>query len=74
MLVVGSLDVKASRGDVGHAVGLLTTQPAEVHDTGEDPDSHAQAWEAQKGIDMTVVAFFHQTTSWWENVIIIHII
>ncbi|CAL8364578.1 unnamed protein product [Lota lota] len=42
--------LNASQGDVGHAVGLLTTKPAEVHDAGEDPDSHAQAWEAQKGV------------------------
>uniref|UniRef100_A0A8C5A8R0 Ubiquitin specific peptidase 28 n=1 Tax=Gadus morhua TaxID=8049 RepID=A0A8C5A8R0_GADMO len=41
--------LNASQGDVGHAVGLLTTKPAEVHDAGEDPDSETQAWEAQKG-------------------------
>ncbi|KAG7261276.1 hypothetical protein CRUP_036560 [Coryphaenoides rupestris] len=42
--------LNASQGDVGHAVGLLTSKPAEVHDAGEDPDSHSQAWEAQKGV------------------------
>ena len=53
-LLVGSLDLKASQGDVGHAVGLLTTKPAELHDAGEDPDSHTQAWEAQKGRQLCV--------------------
>ncbi|KAM7397540.1 hypothetical protein PAMA_005711 [Pampus argenteus] len=41
--------LKASQGDVGHAVGLLTTQP-EVQDPGEPQESRtsAAAWEGQK--------------------------
>ncbi|XP_038565381.1 ubiquitin carboxyl-terminal hydrolase 28 isoform X3 [Micropterus salmoides] len=31
--------LNASQGDIGHAVGLLTTQPAEVQDPGELQDS-----------------------------------
>ncbi|XP_034461678.1 ubiquitin carboxyl-terminal hydrolase 28 isoform X1 [Hippoglossus hippoglossus] len=44
--------LKASQGDVGHAVGLLTTQPAEVQDPGEPEETGApeEAWEGPKGI------------------------
>nr|XP_057942450.1 ubiquitin carboxyl-terminal hydrolase 28 isoform X2 [Doryrhamphus excisus] len=43
--------LKASRGDIGHAVGLLTTQPAEVRDAGEPQESGTPGvpWEGQKG-------------------------
>ncbi|XP_054611537.1 ubiquitin carboxyl-terminal hydrolase 28 isoform X2 [Dunckerocampus dactyliophorus] len=43
--------LKASRGDIGHAVGLLTTQPAEVPDAGEPQESGTPGvpWEGQKG-------------------------
>ncbi|KAM9347950.1 ubiquitin carboxyl-terminal hydrolase 28 isoform 2-T2 [Symphorus nematophorus] len=43
--------LNASQGDIGHAVGLLTTQPAEVQDPGEPQESgtSAEAWEGQKG-------------------------
>lgn len=36
---------------MGHAVGLLTTQPAEVQDPGEPQDSgtSGSTWEEQKG-------------------------
>ena len=46
-----SRPLKASQGDVGHAVGLLTTQPAEVQDPGEpeEPGAPEEAWEGQKG-------------------------
>lgn len=42
---------KASQGDVGHAVGLLTTQSAEVLDPGESQESgtSGEAWDGQKG-------------------------
>lgn len=42
---------KASRGDVGHAVGLLTSQPAEVQDPGDsqDPAASGETWEGHKG-------------------------
>lgn len=42
---------KASQGDIGHAVGLLTTHPAEVQDPGETQESgnSGEAWEGQKG-------------------------
>ncbi|XP_041657432.1 ubiquitin carboxyl-terminal hydrolase 28 isoform X3 [Cheilinus undulatus] len=44
--------LNASQGDVGHAVGLLTTQPAEVQDPGEPQplETSAEAWEAQKDL------------------------
>uniref|UniRef100_A0A665VDQ6 Ubiquitin carboxyl-terminal hydrolase n=1 Tax=Echeneis naucrates TaxID=173247 RepID=A0A665VDQ6_ECHNA len=44
--------LNASQGDIGHAVGLLTTQPAEVQGPGEPRDSGTseEAWEGQKGI------------------------
>uniref|UniRef100_A0A7N6F7E7 ubiquitinyl hydrolase 1 n=1 Tax=Anabas testudineus TaxID=64144 RepID=A0A7N6F7E7_ANATE len=44
--------LNASQGDVGHAVGLLTTQPAEVQDPGETqkPGIPEEVWEGQKGI------------------------
>lgn len=36
---------------MGHAVGLLTTQPAQVQDPGEPQDSgtSGSTWEGQKG-------------------------
>lgn len=37
---------QASQGDVGQAVGLLTTQPPE--EPG-DPQESAETWEGQKG-------------------------
>ncbi|XP_061905003.1 ubiquitin carboxyl-terminal hydrolase 28 isoform X2 [Entelurus aequoreus] len=45
--------LKASQGDVGHAVGLLTTQPAEVRDAKEPQQSETPcvAWEGQKDRD-----------------------
>nr|XP_043898471.1 ubiquitin carboxyl-terminal hydrolase 28 isoform X3 [Solea senegalensis] len=44
--------LNASQGDVGHAVGLLTAQPAELQDPGEPQESGnpEEAWEGQKGI------------------------
>uniref|UniRef100_A0A4W6E177 ubiquitinyl hydrolase 1 n=1 Tax=Lates calcarifer TaxID=8187 RepID=A0A4W6E177_LATCA len=44
--------LNASQGDIGHAVGLLTTHPAEVQDPGETQESgnSGEAWEGQKGI------------------------
>lgn len=44
--------LNASQGDIGHAVGLLTTQPAEVQDPGEPQESATPgvAWEGQKVI------------------------
>uniref|UniRef100_UPI0037E71E01 ubiquitin carboxyl-terminal hydrolase 28 isoform X2 n=1 Tax=Semicossyphus pulcher TaxID=241346 RepID=UPI0037E71E01 len=44
--------LNASQGDIGHAVGLLTTQPAEVQDPGEPQQSgtSGEEWEGQKGI------------------------
>lgn len=44
--------LNASQGDIGHAVGLLTTQPAEVQDPGEPRESgtSAEAWDGQKGL------------------------
>lgn len=42
---------QASQGDIGHAVGLLTTQSADVQDPGEPQESETsgEAWEGQKG-------------------------
>ncbi|XP_037604099.1 ubiquitin carboxyl-terminal hydrolase 28 isoform X2 [Sebastes umbrosus] len=42
--------LNASQGDIGHAVGLLTTQSAEVQDPGEPQElaTSAEAWEGQK--------------------------
>ncbi|XP_051257898.1 ubiquitin carboxyl-terminal hydrolase 28 isoform X3 [Dicentrarchus labrax] len=44
--------MNASQGDIGHAVGLLTTQPAEVQDPGEpqELETSGEAWEGQKGL------------------------
>ncbi|XP_057676425.1 ubiquitin carboxyl-terminal hydrolase 28 isoform X2 [Corythoichthys intestinalis] len=44
--------LKASRGDIGHAVGLLTSQPAEVKDAGgpQESGSSVGTWEGQKGV------------------------
>ncbi|XP_077360663.1 ubiquitin carboxyl-terminal hydrolase 28 isoform X2 [Festucalex cinctus] len=44
--------LRASRGDIGHAVGLLTSRPAEVRDAGEPQESvmPVRAWEGQKGV------------------------
>ncbi|KAG8008466.1 Ubiquitin carboxyl-terminal hydrolase 28, partial [Nibea albiflora] len=44
--------LNASQGDIGHAVGLLTTQTAEVQDSGEPQESgtSGEAWEGQKGL------------------------
>ncbi|XP_022616558.1 ubiquitin carboxyl-terminal hydrolase 28 isoform X2 [Seriola dumerili] len=44
--------LNASQGDIGHAVGLLTTQTAEVQDPGEPQElrTSEEAWEGQKGI------------------------
>ncbi|XP_077402835.1 ubiquitin carboxyl-terminal hydrolase 28 isoform X2 [Vanacampus margaritifer] len=44
--------LRASRGDIGHAVGLLTSQPAEVRNAGEPQESGTLvgAWEEQKGV------------------------
>lgn len=43
--------LKVSQGDIGHAVGLLTTQTAEVQDPGEPQElgTSGEAWEGQKG-------------------------
>lgn len=48
---ISALLFKASQGDIGHAVGLLTTQPAEVQDPGEPQESgtSGETWEGQKG-------------------------
>ncbi|XP_036975996.1 ubiquitin carboxyl-terminal hydrolase 28 isoform X3 [Acanthopagrus latus] len=42
--------LNASQGDIGHAVGLLTAQPAEVQDPGEPQESGSsgETWEGQK--------------------------
>ncbi|XP_037323559.2 ubiquitin carboxyl-terminal hydrolase 28 isoform X1 [Pungitius pungitius] len=42
--------LNASQGDIGNAVGLLTTQSAVVQDPGEsqEPGPPAEAWEGQK--------------------------
>ncbi|KAM4545798.1 ubiquitin carboxyl-terminal hydrolase 28 isoform 1-T1 [Odontesthes bonariensis] len=44
--------LKASQGDIGHAVGLLTTQPAEIQDPAEPQESETsgETWEGQKGL------------------------
>ncbi|XP_029134431.2 ubiquitin carboxyl-terminal hydrolase 28 isoform X2 [Labrus bergylta] len=44
--------MSASQGDIGHAVGLLTTRSAEVQDPGEPQplESSAEAWEGQKDL------------------------
>ncbi|KAM4547480.1 ubiquitin carboxyl-terminal hydrolase 28 [Fundulus diaphanus] len=44
--------LKASQGDVGHAVGLLTTQSVEVQDSAEPQDSgtSAETWDGQRGL------------------------
>nr|XP_046266749.1 ubiquitin carboxyl-terminal hydrolase 28 isoform X2 [Scatophagus argus] len=44
--------LNASQGDVGHAVGLLTTQPAEVQDPGQPQESgtSGEARESQTGL------------------------
>ncbi|XP_039888346.1 ubiquitin carboxyl-terminal hydrolase 28 isoform X1 [Simochromis diagramma] len=44
--------LNVSQGDIGHAVGLLTTQTAEVQDPGEPQESgtSGEAWEGQKGL------------------------
>ncbi|KAM9332124.1 ubiquitin carboxyl-terminal hydrolase 28 isoform 2-T2 [Pholidichthys leucotaenia] len=44
--------LNASQGDIGHAVGLLTTQPAEVQDSGEPQElgTPGDAWDGQKGV------------------------
>ncbi|KAI3373959.1 hypothetical protein L3Q82_022522 [Scortum barcoo] len=44
--------LNASQGDIGHAVGLLTTQPAEVQDPGEPQElrTSGEVWEGQKGL------------------------
>ncbi|CAK6964536.1 ubiquitin carboxyl-terminal hydrolase 28 isoform X1 [Scomber scombrus] len=44
--------LNASQGDIGHAVGLLTTQSAEVQDPGElqETETPEVAWEGQKGV------------------------
>ncbi|KAM8898702.1 ubiquitin carboxyl-terminal hydrolase 28 [Spinachia spinachia] len=43
--------LNASQGDIGNAVGLLTTRSAEVQDPGDtqEPGPPAEAWECQKG-------------------------
>lgn len=42
---------KASRGDIGHAVGLLTSQPQQAHDPGDpqQPAVSGETWEGQSG-------------------------
>lgn len=42
----------ASQGDIGHAVGLLTTQPTEVQEPGEPqhPATSTEVWEGQKDV------------------------
>ncbi|KAM9780737.1 ubiquitin carboxyl-terminal hydrolase 28 isoform X3 [Syngnathus typhle] len=44
--------LKAGRGDIGHAVGLLTSQPVEVGDGGEPQElgTPTVAWEGHKGV------------------------
>uniref|UniRef100_A0A669D828 ubiquitinyl hydrolase 1 n=1 Tax=Oreochromis niloticus TaxID=8128 RepID=A0A669D828_ORENI len=44
--------LNVSQGDIGHAVGLLTTQTAELQDPGEPQESgtSGEAWEGQKGL------------------------
>lgn len=54
---------QASRGDMGHAVGLLTTQHAELQDAGEPQESgtSGETWERQKGTLWTKQAIFRQS-------------
>lgn len=42
---------QATQGDVGQAVGLLTSQPPEVQDPGDPQESKSadETWEAEKG-------------------------
>lgn len=42
---------QASRGDIGHAVGLLTSQPQQVHDPGDpqQPAASGETWDGQSG-------------------------
>lgn len=42
---------QASQGDIGQAVGLLTTQHAELQDPGEPQESgtSGETWQGQKG-------------------------
>lgn len=44
--------LNVSQGDIGHAVGLLTTEPAKHQDPGEPQESgtSGEAWESQKGL------------------------
>ncbi|XP_030602960.1 ubiquitin carboxyl-terminal hydrolase 28 isoform X2 [Archocentrus centrarchus] len=44
--------LNVSQGDIGHAVGLLTTEPAKDQDPGEPQESgtSGEAWESQKGL------------------------
>ncbi|KAK5887245.1 hypothetical protein CesoFtcFv8_015866 [Champsocephalus esox] len=42
--------LNASQGDIGHAVGLLTNQPAELQDPEDPPEPSAEAWDKQKGL------------------------
>ncbi|XP_075888245.1 ubiquitin carboxyl-terminal hydrolase 28 isoform X2 [Nelusetta ayraudi] len=44
--------LNASRGDIGHAVGLLTSQPQQVHDPGDpqQPAASGETWEGQSGL------------------------
>ncbi|KAM4727355.1 ubiquitin carboxyl-terminal hydrolase 28 [Anableps anableps] len=44
--------LKASQGDIGHAVGLLTTQTVEVQDSAEPQESgtSAETWDKQRGL------------------------
>lgn len=52
--------LKASRGDIGHAVGLLTSQPVEVQNAGEPQKSGipVEAWDGQKGMIHGVFIIF----------------
>ncbi|XP_038146296.1 ubiquitin carboxyl-terminal hydrolase 28 [Cyprinodon tularosa] len=44
--------LKASQGDVGHAVGLLTTQNVEIQDSAEPQESgtSAETWDSKRGL------------------------
>lgn len=53
---LSSLLFKASQGDIGHAVGLLTTQPAEVQHPGKSETS-GDTWEAHKGTEGQIRVF-----------------
>lgn len=57
--MIQNIFFKASQGDIGHAVGLLTTQPAEVQDPGKSETS-GDTWEAHKGTRGQIMSLYNQ--------------